>query len=72
MEHLAVPLRILAIVGGILVGAVAIWAVKNDWKTPGLDINVAKLLLGLMALGCVIVILSSTGVIGWQTHEVLH
>ena len=59
--------HIIAIVGAVVVGVTALVAVKNDWKTTGLDIQVTKLLLGLMALGCVIVILSATGVIG--PHE---
>lgn len=68
-EHVAGPiiLRTIAIIGAIVVGIIAIYQVRNDWKTPGLDIQVSKLLLALMAFGCVLVILSSTGVIGWQT-----
>lgn len=68
MKDFAFTLRVIAIVGAIVVALVAIYQVRNDWKTPGLDIAVSKLLLGLMALGCIIVILSSTGVIGWQVN----
>lgn len=67
-QSLAFVFRGIAIVGAILVGLIAIYQVRNDWTTPGLDIQVSKLLLALMAVGCVIVILSSTGVIGWQTR----
>jgi hypothetical protein len=66
-QTLAYILRTIAIIGAIVVGIVAIYQVRNDWKTPGLDIQVSKLLLGLMAFGCIIVILSSWGIIGWQT-----
>ncbi len=66
-QTFAVVLRGIAIVGAVIVGLIAIYQVRNDWTTPGLDIQVSKLLLALMAFGCVIVILSSTGVIGWQT-----
>lgn len=62
-----VILRTIAIVGGIIVAIVTVYQVRADWKTSGLDIQVSKLLLALTALGCIIVILSSTGVIGWQT-----
>jgi hypothetical protein len=66
-EHMfALVLRGIAIVGAIVVGIISIYQVRNDWTTPGLDIQVSKLLLGIMAFGCVIVILSSTGIIGWQ------
>jgi hypothetical protein len=65
-KQFALILRAIAIIGAIVVGIVAIYQVRNDWKTPGLDIQVSKLLLAIMAVGCIIVILSSTGVIGWQ------
>ena len=58
--------RAIAIVGAIVVGIVAIYQVRNDWKQKTLDIQVSKLLLAIMAFGCLVVILSSTGVIGWQ------
>jgi hypothetical protein len=67
-EHtFALILRAIAIIGAIVVGIVAIYQVRNDWTSTGLDIQVSKLLLGIMAFGCVIVILSSWGIIGWQT-----
>ena len=51
--------RAIAVVGAIVVGIAAVYAVKQDWKTPGLDLMVSKLLLALMAAGCIIVILRS-------------
>jgi len=37
---------------------------KNDWSVKGLDNNVTKILLGLMAFGCALVVLAATNVIG--------
>jgi len=37
---------------------------KNDWKNNYLDDQVTKLLLGLMALGCILVLLAVFGVLG--------
>jgi F0F1-type ATP synthase membrane subunit c/vacuolar-type H+-ATPase subunit K len=56
--------RLIAIVGGLVVGVTAAVALKNDWKTPGLDNQVFKLMLGLLALGAVIAILAGAHVLG--------
>ena len=56
--------RIVALVGAIVVGVFATIALRNDWKNPGLDNNVTKLLLGLMAFGCILVFFAAIGVIG--------
>jgi len=56
--------RGIALVGAIIVGVFALIALKDDWKTSGLDNNVTKLLLGLMAFGCVLVFFAAIGVIG--------
>ncbi|MFN2461066.1 MAG: hypothetical protein ABR591_10320, partial [Candidatus Velthaea sp.] len=61
LEQLAPFEKIIAGIGALLVGVVAIVALKNDWKTPGLDHNVTKLLLGLMAVGCVLVLFAAFG-----------
>ena len=45
-------------------GVLALLALKADWKTTGLDNNFTKILLGLMAFGCVLVVLAATNVIG--------
>jgi chromate transport protein ChrA len=63
MEQLAGPEKIIATIGAIVVGIVALVALKNDWKTTGLDNNVTKLLLGLMALGCVLVLIATAGLL---------
>jgi hypothetical protein len=67
MEHLAEQLapfeKIIGGVFAVLVGVVAIIQLKNDWHTKGLDNNVTKLLLGLMAFGCILVIVASFGIL---------
>lgn len=60
----AVLERGIALVGAIVVGVFASIALKDDWKTTGLDNNTTKLLLGLMAFGCVLVFFAAIGVIG--------
>jgi hypothetical protein len=63
MEALATVEKIIAGLGALLIGVLALIALKNDWKTTGLDNNVTKLLLGLMALGCVLVLVAAFGIL---------
>ncbi len=56
--------RGIALVGAIVVGATAIVQLKNDWAAHGLDASVTKLLLGLMAFGCVLALLAAVNVLG--------
>lgn len=56
--------KIIAIVGGIVVFAAASISLKNDWKAGGLDGNVTKLMLGLMAFGCLLAIAAAAGILG--------
>ncbi len=56
--------RGLALVGALLVGVTTTVQLKNDWKTTGIDNTVTKLLLALMAFGCVLVLLAAIGVLG--------
>jgi hypothetical protein len=56
--------RAFAFVGAIVVGVTALIALRNDWKKTGLDDNVTKLLLGLMAFGCILVFFAAIGVLG--------
>ena len=62
--ELATVERVIALIGAIVVGVFASIALRNDWKTTGLDNNVTKILLGLMAFGCVLVILAAVNVLG--------
>lgn len=56
--------RVIAIVGALVVGGSASVALKNDWRTPGLENQVFKLMLGLLALGCVLALLAAVGILG--------
>ncbi len=64
--HVDIPTieRTIAIVGGIIVAVVSAVALKNDWKTPGMDNQVFKILLGLHCLGAIIAVLAGVGVLG--------
>ncbi|GAC1424269.1 MAG: hypothetical protein NVSMB64_31810 [Candidatus Velthaea sp.] len=63
MEQLALPEKILAGIFAVVIGLLALKALKEDWKTTGLDNNVTKILLGLMAFGCVLVLAASFGIL---------
>jgi F0F1-type ATP synthase membrane subunit c/vacuolar-type H+-ATPase subunit K len=64
--HIDFPVleRTIAIVGGIVVGAVSAKALKDDWKTPGIENHVFKIMLGLLCLGAIIAILAGAHVLG--------
>jgi len=54
----------IAFVLALIVGGTTSFQLYKDWGTTGLDNNVTKLLLGLKAFGCVLVILGTLGVLG--------
>lgn len=56
--------RGLALIGAILVGVTATVQLKNDWAAHGIDASITKLLLGLMAIGCVLALLAAVNVLG--------
>jgi len=56
--------RIIAILGALVVGGSAGVALKNDWRTAGIENHVFKVMLGLLALGCVLALLAAIGVLG--------
>jgi len=62
--------RILAFAGGIVVFFVAVIALRNDWKAKGLENQVFKLMLGLLALGAVLAILASVNVLVGKGVEI--
>ena len=64
MEHLAILERTVAVICGILVFITAVIALKNDWKSEGLENQVFKLMLGLLAVGALIGTLAGLGIIG--------
>jgi len=55
--------RILAVFFGIVVFLVAIIALRNDWKSEGIENQVFKIMLGLLALGAILGILAALGVL---------
>jgi len=55
--------RILAIVFGIVVFFVAVIALRNDWESQGIENQVFKIMLGLLALGAILGILAALGVL---------
>jgi NADH:ubiquinone oxidoreductase subunit 6 (subunit J) len=63
MEALAGIERVVALVGAVVVAVFAIIALRGEWDKTGLDDHVTKLLLGLMAFGCILVVLAATGVL---------
>lgn len=58
--------KLVALVGAIIVGITACVQLKNDWGARGLDAAVTKVLLGLMAFGCVLVFFASINVLGYR------
>jgi hypothetical protein len=54
----------IAFILALLVGGTTSFQLYKDWASTGLDNQVTKLLLGLMAFGCVLVILAAVGVLG--------
>jgi heme A synthase len=55
--------RILAMFFGVVVFFVAIIALRNDWKSQGIENHVFKIMLGLLALGAILGILAGLGVL---------
>jgi NADH:ubiquinone oxidoreductase subunit 6 (subunit J) len=69
-ETLAHVERILAFAGGIIVFVVAGIALRNDWKAKGLENQVFKMMLALLALGAVLAILASVNVLAGKGVEI--
>ncbi len=54
----------IAFVLAVVVGGTTTFQLIQDWHATGLDNQVTKVLLGLMAFGCLLVILACFGVLG--------
>ena len=63
-EAAAVVERGIALGGAIVVGATALTAMVNDWKLTGIENEATKIMLGLMAIGCVLVVLAAFKALG--------
>ena len=72
MEQLAGAEKIIAIIAAIVVGVFASIALKEDWHHPHLDDNITKILLALMAFGCVLVLLAGFNVLPAGTGTTIH
>jgi F0F1-type ATP synthase membrane subunit c/vacuolar-type H+-ATPase subunit K len=64
--HFDLPMleRTGAIIGGLIVGVIAFYALWKDWKTPGIENQVFKLMLLLLGIGAILAILAGAGVVG--------
>ncbi len=69
-EVLAHAERGLAVFFGIVVFFVAAIALKNDWKAKGLENQVFKMMLALLALGAFLAILAALNVLVGKGVEV--
>jgi hypothetical protein len=56
--------KAIAFVLALVVGGTTSFQLYKDWTTTGLDNQVTKLLLGLMAFGCLLVVLACFGILG--------
>jgi uncharacterized membrane protein YphA (DoxX/SURF4 family) len=56
--------RTIAAVGSVIVFVVAALALKADWKTPGIENQVFKLMLALLAIGGIVAFFAGIGVLG--------
>jgi hypothetical protein len=56
--------RLGAVIGGIIVGTVAIYALYKDWKTPGVENHVFKLMLLLLSIGAIVALLAGLNILG--------
>ena len=61
--------RVLAFVVGVVVFFVAVIALKNDWDSKGIENQVFKGMLALLALGAVLAILASMNVLAGKGVE---
>ena len=62
--------RILAVICGLVVLGVAIVALRNDWKTKGIENQVFKGMLALLALGAFLAILAALNILAGKGVEV--
>lgn len=61
LDHI---LRGIALVGAIVVGIVALVALRAEWKKTALEDHITKIMMVLLALGCAEVIMVAFGVWG--------
>ncbi|GAC1422105.1 MAG: hypothetical protein NVSMB64_30630 [Candidatus Velthaea sp.] len=54
----------IALILALVVGGTTSFQLYRDWPSSGLDNQVTKILLALMAFGCILVVLAAVGVLG--------
>jgi len=64
LEQIPGTLRIIALIGAIVVGVTALVALRSEWAKTHLEDNITKIMMVLLALGCVEVVLVALGQIG--------
>lgn len=69
-ETLAHIERVLAFVVGVVVFFVAAIALKNDWDSKGIENQVFKGMLALLALGAILAILASVNALAGKGVEI--
>lgn len=69
-EVLAHAERVMAFAFGIVVFVVAAIALRNDWKAKGLENQVFKFMLALLALGAFLAILASVNILAGKGVEI--
>ncbi|HVN69732.1 MAG TPA: hypothetical protein VMU38_08805 [Candidatus Binatia bacterium] len=57
--------RLGAVIGGIVVGIVAFYALYKDWNATGVENQVFKLMLVLLGIGAILALLAGLNVIGF-------
>lgn len=62
--------RVLAFAVGIVVFFVAVIALKNDWQSKGIENQVFKGMLALLAVGAVLAMLASINVLAGKGVEI--
>lgn len=72
MEQFGEVEKIVAIIGAVVVGTFALIGLRGEWKKTGLDDNITKILLALMAFGCVLVLLAGFDVLPHATGASPH
>jgi len=60
----AIVERGIAFIASIIVGGTAMFQLKNELSTHGLDASATKVLLGLLVIGCFVVLFASINVLG--------
>ena len=64
LEHIPTQLRIIAFIGAVVVGVTALVALRAEWPKTRLEDQITKIMMVLLAIGCVEVVLVAFGVIG--------